>query len=437
MIKRNMQTMAVLHRQDSAKDTCGFLDHKFTIRPQDAAIKVPRCNHASFSLPQVAVAFVEGFHMRSLLSRGTWIALLFAAAVAGLLWGNRGDTEADRLATLIRQLGDDSFVRREAARKELATLGKTALPALIDAANTSTDEEIRQRAQELVSTLLPASYKSKSLGLSLVRINVGEFLMGSPEAEPNRQLDEAQHKVRITRPFYLGKYEVTQDEYERIMPANPSWFCSTGTGKERVRGQVTGKFPVESITWFDAVQFCNQLSNKDGLEAYYKLANVQSESGTIYNATVTIAGGPGYRLPTEAEWEYACRAGSNQPFCFGSENTGREANVKAVIVGGGYGAGPKWNDLGRTTTVGSYAPSRWGLYDMHGNVAEWCWDWYDRDYYAHAKAANPQGPSSGQHRVVRGGSWLVTEGSCRSASRSWRLPSDHNYYIGFRIAKNF
>jgi len=176
------------------------------------------------------------------------------------------------------------------------------------------------------------------------------------------------------------------------------------------------------------------LSKQDGYEPYYKLASVKREKESIKSASVTIAGGNGYRLPTEAEWEYGCRSVSITPFHFGAGNTGREANIKSGI-GGGYGGPPAWESLGRTTKVGSYAPNQWGLFDMHGNAAEWCWDWYDKDYYGKSPVNDPQGPDRGQHRVLRGGSWLVNEGSCRSASRFFLTPDDSKDYAGFRVAR--
>jgi formylglycine-generating enzyme required for sulfatase activity len=281
-----------------------------------------------------------------------------------------------------------------------------------------------------------AARNSKSLGLETVVIQEGEFQMGSPATEANRRTDETRHKVRLSRPFLLGVYEVTQEEYEKVMQANPSWFCSKGEGRGKIPEQDTSRYPVENVTWYDALEFCNRLSKRDDFEPYYKLADVKRDGDTITSASVTRIGGNGYRLPTEAEWEYACRAGTTKAFYFGDASTGREANVKGVLVGGGYGGTTKWPDLGRTSKVGSYAANPWGLYDMHGNVAEWCWDWYDKDYYTNSPQDDPRGPDSGRHRVVRGGSWLVSEGSCRSASRFWHTAEERKEYAGFRVARS-
>jgi formylglycine-generating enzyme required for sulfatase activity len=124
------------------------------------------------------------------------------------------------------------------------------------------------------------------------------------------------------------------------------------------------------------------------------------------------------------------------PFHYGRDTRAGNANCKSTLVAGGYGMAAKWRDLGRTTTVASYPANAWGLRDMHGNVAEWCQDWYDKDYYAASPADDPKGPRKGNHRVLRGGSWLVTETSCRSASRFGHAPSERTYYAGFRVARN-
>jgi formylglycine-generating enzyme required for sulfatase activity len=218
------------------------------------------------------------------------------------------------------------------------------------------------------------------------------------------------------------------------MKVNPSWFARTGGGKDRVAGLDTGRFPVEKVTWFDAVDFCNKLSELDGYDPYYKLADVTRDGDSITAAAVTAAGGNGYRLPTEAEWEYACRADTATPFQFGQVRTGNEGNFKTVFPGG-YGGPGKTVDLGRTAKVGSYPVGGWGLTDMHGNAAEWCGDWYDKDYYLKSPVDDPGGPAAGQHRVLRGGSWLLTNTSCRSASRFWLPPGESTYYTGFRVAR--
>jgi len=376
--------------------------------------------------------------MRLLNSRGVWTLLLAVVTVsaAGFLRDGRGnDAEADRITRLVQQLDDDNFATRTAASKELVALGEVALPALRQAAVGQGLEFSRRIERVVLDILLNVPKRSKSIGLELVAINAGEMSMGSPNAEASRRPDEAEHVVRITAPFLLATHEVTQDEYELVMKSNPSGFHAKGPGKDKVVRTSTRWFPVETVSWYDAVEFCNRLSIRDGYEPYYKLADVKRQADAIASADVSIAGGNGYRLPTEAEWEFACRAGTTTAYHFGKDTRYGLTNCKPLMVSSGYGMSLKWPDLGRTARVGTYPPNSLGLCDMHGNVAEWCWDWYDKDYYAQSPKADPSGPDRGTHRVLRGGSWLVSEGSCRSASRFFHAPSERKDYAGFRVAR--
>jgi formylglycine-generating enzyme required for sulfatase activity len=390
--------------------------------------------------------------MRLLLCRSLGAAFLAAAllglvglssdpdardeAVVGGETGAAQEAAPDPVALLVQQLGAASYVKREEAGKELKALGEKALPALLDAAAASKDPEVHLRASALAHTIMLDCRNGKVSGLQMAVIKADEFTMGSPAAEPGRRADEAEHPVRIARSFFLGVYELTQAQYRRVMKANPSWFAPTGQGKDIVAGHNTEAFPVESVSWYDAIEFCNGLSELDGYKPYYTLTGVQRQRGAIRRATVKIAGGNGYRLPTEAEWEYACRAGTTTAFYYGKDTKANMANLKPVIISGGYGSTLKWPDLKRTAMTGNYAPNPWGLHDMHGNVAEWCWDWYSGNYYGRSPKADPAGPEHGTHRVIRGGSWLVNEWSARSANRFFHLPTDSHFNIGFRVARS-
>lgn len=273
-----------------------------------------------------------------------------------------------------------------------------------------------------------------SIGLTMRLISAGDFVMGSPESEDGRDNDERQHRVRITRSFYLGEFEVTQAEYRSVMGVNPSWFSANGGGRLNVRGVSTDRFPVETVSWFEALEFCNRLSVLEKLPPYYSLKNiVRNSDGSVEKADVTPLGGDGYRLPTEAEWEYACRAGSNTPYQFGPECDSERANVDGRELGKD---GAKSAYLRRTAAAGSYEANAFGLYDMHGNVWEWCSDWYDTDYYKSSPANDPTGSETGTLRIRRGGSWDRGPKGARSAYRRQSLPSHRYIFIGFRLARS-
>ena len=374
--------------------------------------------------------------MRRLLCKGWWLVLVVSGVAAvGLLRGSADPAASEEIMALIRRLGDDKYAQRHEASKSLVVLGERALPALRDAQANSKDLEIRRRAQQAARAIMHRAAQSKTLGLTMAVIEAGEFEMGSPGSEIGRRFDETLHPVRITTSFLLGSYEVTQAEYQRVTKTNPSGFRAGGSSGGWVIGEDTTRFPVEKVTWFDAIQFCNLLSQQDDFEPYYKLVDVKREGDALKSARVTIMGGNGYRLPTEAEWEYACRAAMATRFHFGNTTKEGVLNCKPLKSVGYGGASYRWKDLQRTTKVGSYPPNGLGLHDMHGNVAEWCWDYYDKDYYGRAPKLDPQGPDSGTHRVLRGGFWLVGEESCRSASRFFHAPDESKDYAGFRFAR--
>jgi formylglycine-generating enzyme required for sulfatase activity len=249
-----------------------------------------------------------------------------------------------------------------------------------------------------------------SLGMKLAHIPAGKFMMGSPASEAERDEGEIQHEVTISKPFYMGIYEVTQREYRLLMGAavtRPIFHDGRGGGPDH---------PMENLKWDQAVAFCRALSNLPGERK----------------------AGHHYRLPTEAEWEYACRAGTTTPFSFGNPLSSKLANFNGNFP---FGGADKGIYLRKTAKVGSYPPNAWGLYDMHGNVAEWCSDFFDKDYYAKSAKVDPQGPAQGVlptdyngfYRVVRGGCWLDEGRACRSAYRFRAMPHDPYRLIGFRV----
>jgi formylglycine-generating enzyme required for sulfatase activity/predicted Ser/Thr protein kinase len=262
---------------------------------------------------------------------------------------------------------------------------------------------------------------TNTIGMKLKLIPAGEFLMGAPDREPEALEDERpQHRVRITRPFYLGVYEVTQAEYREVMGNNPSHFSAQGGGRAEVAGLDTSRHPVENVSWRDAIAFCNKLSEREGLGPCYGPDGGRIESGD------------GYRLPTEAEWEYACRAGTTTAFAFGPSLSTATANFDGSAV---YNGSSKGASLRRTTPVGGYSPNRFGLHDMHGNVWEWCGDFYDDKYYKKSPENDPPGPPEAADRVIRGGGWYGFPRNCRSAYRFRYSPGYRINFLGFRVAR--
>jgi formylglycine-generating enzyme required for sulfatase activity len=237
----------------------------------------------------------------------------------------------------------------------------------------------------------------------MVWISPGTFVMGSPASEAKRLMDEAQYTVIISKGFYMGKYLVTQADYQAVMRSNPSYNGGNPNN------------PVERVSWNDAVAYCVALTQQQ-------------------QAAGKLPGGWAYRLPTEAEWEYACRAGTTTAFYFGNAIHGGMANFDShyeydASNGDIYKSNPV-GYVGQTTPVGSYAPNPWGLFDMCGNVWEWCQDWYDA--YPTGSVTDPVGPASGSSRVLRGGCWRDLGWCCRAAFRRDNWPGDKFNLMGFR-----
>jgi formylglycine-generating enzyme required for sulfatase activity/tRNA A-37 threonylcarbamoyl transferase component Bud32 len=258
-----------------------------------------------------------------------------------------------------------------------------------------------------------------TIGMTMARLADGTFTMGSPRDEEGHEDNEEQHPVEVSE-FYLGVHEVTQKQFREVMGYNPSFFSKNasknargkevnyrdepGGGKAKIPlGDDPEDYPVENVSWDEAVAFCRQLTEMDKKKP----------------------GGWVYRLPREAEWEYACRAGapSSQPFPFGKSLSALQANFDGKGV-----------SLERTRKVGAAEKNAFGLFDMHGNVWEWCADWYDKAYYRSSPLKDPPGPLRGSERVNRGGSWWSRDLRCRSAYRNWYEPAIRYNHLGFRAA---
>ena len=245
--------------------------------------------------------------------------------------------------------------------------------------------------------------KSNGFDIKMVLIPAGEFLMGSPDSDDDaRDTEKPEHRVRIARPFHLGVHEVTQGQWAKVMGTTP-W-----KGQRFVKEG--DRYPATHVSWEDATEFCRKLTMKE-------------------RAAGRLQAGESYRLPTEAEWEYACRAGSRTRYHFGDgegslgEYAWHDKNASKI-------------DENYAHAVGLMRGNAWGLFDMQGNVMEWCSDWYGKEYYGESPGTDPRGPSRGSFRVFRGGSWFIVASGCRSAFRSRLVPVNRRFDLGFRLARS-
>ena len=282
---------------------------------------------------------------------------------------------------------DVPFEMSERYALDRGTVTATATYSRFRRFDVSSDESF-QPPKEAQSTV--TDHKT---GMTLVEVGSGRFTIGSPAAELGRRADETLHDVTINQPFFLGKTEVTQQEWRAVMSSNPSRFADCGP-----------RCPVENVTFVEVQQFLAAL-------------NAQPDKALVY------------RLPTESEWEYACRAGNVTPFFTGDAITTAQANYNGKEP---YGKAASGQFRQRPTRAGGFPANAWGLQDMHGNVWEWTGDWYGP--YPTEDATDPAGPETGETRVVRGGSWQADAGSARCAARSSRDPNTREPSLGFRVA---
>jgi len=255
---------------------------------------------------------------------------------------------------------------------------------------------------ELAELPAPQARVTNSIGVQFVLVPRGSFLMGSPDDEGHAN-ERPQHRVWITEDFYVGVTEVTQAQYEKVMGRNPSYFSADGPGSRRVAGRDTARHPVERVNYDDACRFCRKLAAMEGLP-----------EGT-------------YRLPTEAEWEYAARAGTTAEY----GPAGSPLGLPSCAWFDG-------NASQRTHEVGSLAANPFGLYDVQGNVAEWCADWYDPEYYGKSPQEDPAGPTEAAKndwKVARGGAWCFSSKFCRAADRYAVPAGRREILVGFRVIR--
>ncbi len=284
------------------------------------------------------------------------------------------------------------------------------------------------------------SMPSGGVSEGMVLIHAGTFLMGNPGSEVERERDETQHEVTISRDFCMSQYEVTVGEfrwfvtvsgYQTEAETSGGGYVWTEDGGWEEQADANWKnpyisqgddHPVVLVSWNDAVAYCNWLSKEEGLTLAYRI----NGNEVTWNREAN-----GYRLPTEAEWEYACRAGTTTPFSTGTNITTNQANYNGNDP---YNGNAEGTYRQKTTAAGSFSPNAWGLYDMHGNVWEWCWDWYDD--YSENSQTDPEGATSGSYRVNRGGSWYNLGQYVHSAYRGNNTPSGRNHFIGFRLVRS-
>ena len=260
-------------------------------------------------------------------------------------------------------------------------------------------------------------YEVGQVSFEMVVVPPRSFVMGSPEDEEHRETDEAQHEVTLTRAYAIATTPVTQALYESVTGTNPSAFT---------KGPGAARRPVEHVSWFDAVRFCNALSERANLPPAYVIGAGEEPSVEI------IPGAEGFRLPTEAEWECAARSGGDAYVYAGSD----DVDAVACYNDGDWDSDAMWftgASFDGVQPVATKAPTRWGLYDMSGNVWEWCQDW--RDDYPMGRVTDPTGPSYGFDRVSRGGGWDYPAQNARVAFRFWSEPGSRVVYLGFRLAR--
>lgn len=295
----------------------------------------------------------------------------------------------------------------EVGKEQVAQLHRARQRRWQDPDDTQAERCILELVRRGIRAPMPCL--TNSVGMEMTLLPAGVFWMGSPPGEPGRHPDEhPRHRVRLSQPFLISNTPVTQQQWMQVMRYNPSSFREGGHGADRVRGMDTQPFPVERVSWFDAEAFCQALSTLPQ----------EAEAGRIY------------RLPTEAEWEYACRAGTSTMFHFGKDLSSDRANLDGTNPEGAAAVGIY---LGRTCPVRQYPSNAFNLHDMHGQVWEWCADWFTEDYYEHSPEVDPVGPEESTRRALRGGGWYFGARTARSAYRYRYEPEARHHDFGLRV----
>jgi serine/threonine-protein kinase len=349
-----------------------------------------------------------GRKQRRNVSPAAWLGLAGAVALGtvallGILVGvvvlvaNKGTSDSKKgtpSTTFAQRNPNDKQDESKTNHKDAGKETKNGKPIREDGPSDVGDSKPNPDSPKTLTVDLGSGVK-----MDFVLIPKGKFMMGSPKTEKGNEEQEDQHEVEISKPFYLAKYPVTQQQYQALMKSNPSVYQAGRGVADKVKGEDTKQFPVESVSWSDAQAFCQQMRDIDSQKRIF-------------------------RLPTEAEWEYACRAGTKTAYFFGDDakNLGEYAWFKD-------------NSGGRPHEVGTKKPNPWGLYDMHGNVWQWCEDYYDEKYYANSPIKDPLNINKPgfERRVHRGGCWTYDHLRSRAAARDGAVPGGRGPIIGFRV----
>ena len=387
-----------------------------TYTPPEAGSYTVTVSAADYDSKTSAAVIVTGDTLPELT--GT-VSISGTAEVGQTLTADTDSLEGDGTFSYQWKRGGTNIGTDKSSYKvKTADVGSTITVTVTRSGNSSSVTSDPTDVVETASTIKP---------VEMVPVPGGSFLMGNPDTSVGWADERPVHTVTLAN-FSMSKYQVTQDQYQAVMENNPSYFHG-GPGREPASGEVQGNRPVEQVSWYDAIEFCNALSVQEGLNPYYNIDKENRDPNNTndydwYKWTVTRNNNAnGYRLPTEAQWEYAAKGGNGTPgnYTYAGSNT-----VGAIAWYGG-------NSGGKTHEVEMKQPNSLDIYDMSGNVWEWCWDWYGN--YSSGAQTNPVGAGSGGYRVSRGGSWGSGAPYARSVIRLEFKPDKKSNNIGFRLVR--